>query len=99
MQNRTPADSRCRVLLQVATDNDDLPTDDGRTSKGDMAAEHQDVAGHRPIDENVAGEHSYTSGGVSADLGGAEDAAYIVGLLTSGNSKVASNLQYIWSGP
>ena len=93
-----PAAGSGGVLLQAAANDEHLPTDHRRAGEGDVAAKHQDVAGHGSVEGDIAGENPHIAGGLSDYVGRAQNAARIVELLAGRDSQVASNLHYIRSG-
>ncbi len=74
--------------MQVAAEDEHVATDGCAAGEGEIAAEDQNVARHRPVEKNVSRENTHAAGGVSLHLGGTEKAAGIVNCLVRCNHNV-----------
>ena len=60
-----------------------------------MAAEDQDVAGHRPIEKNIPGKNAHAARALSLDIGGTKKAAGIMKFLVWCQHYITAKPEYI----
>jgi hypothetical protein len=66
------------VLMQAPAEDEHIATDVCTAGHREVAAEDQNVAGHRTAYKNVSGEHAHATRGMSLNFGGTEKAARVM---------------------
>ena len=84
---------RGRVLMQVSTEDNHAAVDLGAAGECNVAAEDQNVAAHRTVEENISGENAHTASGPALNVGGTENAAGIMELLVRREEDVPADVE------
>jgi hypothetical protein len=81
--------------MQTSTEDDHVAANRGIAGERNVAAEDENVSGHRTVEKNISGENTHAAGGSPVNLGGTENAAGIMEPLVWREDNVPANVEYV----
>ncbi len=81
--------------MQVPAEDNHMAVDVGTASEGNVAAENQNVAGHRPVEKNISGENAHAASGATLNVGGAQKASRVTELFVRREQNVPANVEQV----